>query len=72
MLFMTLREWMKLSKLDDEQVATLVRANRSTISRLRRGKQRPSWELAAALEKATKGAVPVGSWAVRASAESAA
>lgn len=60
---MTLSKWMAERKLDDEQVAAMVSTDRTTISRLRRGKQRPSWELAARLDKATKGAVPVACWA---------
>jgi len=63
MLCMTLGEWMRKSGLGDDQMAALVKTDRANLSRLRRGKQRPSWELAARIEKATKGAVPVGSWA---------
>lgn len=61
--------WMKEHDLEDDQMAALVKADRTTISRLRRGKQRPSWELAANLERATKGGVPVASWAGSVAAE---
>lgn len=69
MLCMKLGDWMKQRGLDDDQVAAMVKADRTTISRLRRGKQRPSWALAANLERATKGGVPVASWAGSVAAE---
>lgn len=54
---MKLSAWMYLQKIDDEQLGRLVRANRVTISRIRRGLNRPSWALAGRIKQATYGAV---------------
>ena len=48
---------MELSGQDDEAVAKLVGTNRATISRIRRGLNRPSWDLAAKLKSISGGAV---------------
>jgi DNA-binding XRE family transcriptional regulator len=55
---MTLSEYMTAHKLDDDAMATLVKADRVTVSRIRRGINRPSWQLAARINAATNGQVP--------------
>jgi predicted transcriptional regulator len=54
---MQLDEWMSINGLSDGAMANLVRADRATINRVRRGITRPSWQLAARIKAATKGAV---------------
>jgi len=60
---MQLSEFMAARGLDDEEMAALVRksggisCDRSTISRIRRGKSRPSWDLIASLRAISKGRV---------------
>jgi transcriptional regulator with XRE-family HTH domain len=55
---MQLSDWMAREGIDDEQFGTMVQADRGTISRIRRGVNRPSWELAARIKAATGGDVP--------------
>lgn len=47
---------------DDDAVAAETGADRTTISRLRRGKQRPSWPLAEKIAKLTGGQVTADSF----------
>lgn len=54
---MQLDDWMKENGLSDEQLAERVGSARTTISRIRRGKRRPSWNLAARLKEVTGGKV---------------
>lgn len=54
---MKLGDWMQARNLRDEEVAELVESDRSTISRVRRGVSRPSWDLAEKLAAVTDGAV---------------
>lgn len=54
---MTLADYMTAKKLTDAEFAALVGVNRSTISRLRRLNQRPSFETMAAITQATRGKV---------------
>jgi DNA-binding XRE family transcriptional regulator len=54
---MKLSDWMTTQGLDDEQLGNLVQADRVTISRIRRGLNRPSWDLAGRIKKASNGAV---------------
>jgi transcriptional regulator with XRE-family HTH domain len=42
---MTLADYMGKNNLDDDAMASLVGSDRSTISRIRRGKTKPSWDL---------------------------
>jgi transcriptional regulator with XRE-family HTH domain len=50
---MKLKDWMEWRGLNDEQVAKLVKVDRSTISRIRRGELMPSWGLAARFHEVT-------------------
>lgn len=54
---MTLAEWMKASDVSDEALAEKLGWDRSTISRVRRGKLIPSHGLIAAVVKASNGEV---------------
>lgn len=54
---MKLRFWMKARCLIDQDMADRAGVDRCTISRIRRGVNRPSWELAARIKAATLGAV---------------
>lgn len=54
---MKLSQWMAEAGHDDEAVAKLVGIDRATISRIRRGLNRPSWDLAAKLKLVSDGAV---------------
>lgn len=54
---MKINDWMSLKGLSDEQVGALVSVDRVTISRIRRGRNRPSWELAARFKEISEGAV---------------
>lgn len=55
---MQLSDWMAREGFDDERFGALVQADRGTISRIRRGVNRPSWELAGRIKVATNGEVP--------------
>lgn len=55
--------YMKERKLGDAELATLIARDRSMVSKLRRGVVRPTLDVAAAIETATKGAVPMQAWA---------
>lgn len=54
---MQLSAWMEAKGFDDEAVGRMVDADRVTISRIRRGVNRPSWELAAKFKAVSMGAV---------------
>ena len=54
---MLLPDFMAAHGLDDEAVAEKLRVSRSTISRVRRGVMRPSFDLAVRLFKFTHGLV---------------
>lgn len=64
---MKLSEWMSWKGLTDEQLAGTVSVDRVTISRIRRGTNRPSWELAARLKEISDGAVTADDFLERAS-----
>lgn len=53
----TLSEYMQRESLGDEDVARLVGRSRTRISRIRRGLENPSLELALDIERVTGGAV---------------
>lgn len=54
---MTLAQFMELSGFSDNDVATTINVNRSTVNRIRRARQRPDWPTLDALYRWTKGAV---------------
>ena len=50
--------------LTDDALAAMCGLRREMVCRFRRGKRRPSLDDALAIERVTKGAVPVQSWSV--------
>ncbi len=54
---MQLSIYMAEKGLSDDDLAEMVGFDRSTISRVRRGKTRPSWDLIAELERVSRGFV---------------
>ena len=59
---MTLAEWMTRNGLGDQDVAERVGVDRTTISRVRRGKGTPSGALVAALLKLSGGKIDAASF----------
>lgn len=57
-----LDDYMKREKVSDADLSAEIGRDRSIVSRLRRGKITPTLEIAAAIEKATQGNVPMASW----------
>lgn len=60
---MTFGKWLQLTKTSDAQAAVLFGRDRAHISKLRRGKVKPSFELMCVIREKTEGAVPLDSWA---------
>lgn len=60
-----LDNYMKQEKVSDADLSATIGRDRSIVSRLRRGKITPTLEIAAAIEKATKGHVTMASWVKR-------
>lgn len=54
---MQLSKWMQQHGFDDASFGAAVDVDRVTISRIRRGVNRPSWDLAARIKDVTQGAV---------------
>lgn len=54
---MQLSEWMTSNGYDDERFGAGVKADRVTINRIRRGVNKPSWDLAGRIKDFTDGAV---------------
>jgi DNA-binding XRE family transcriptional regulator len=53
---------MKEQDCNDEALGDKLGVDRATVSRIRRGQNRPSWELAARIKQATQGAVTADDW----------
>lgn len=60
---MTLSDWITTNGLTDERAADLFGCDRAHVSKLRRGRCRPSLDLMVRIRDATKGAVSLDSWA---------
>ena len=60
---MTFAKWLELSSIDDAKAAQMFRRDRAHISKLRRGKVTPSYELMLSIRDASDGAVTLDSWA---------
>jgi hypothetical protein len=60
--FMTFADWLEKQGLDDAAAGKLLARDRSHISKLRRGKHRPSYELMLLIAKVSKGAVGLETW----------
>jgi len=54
---MKLSDWMKEQACNDKALGVRLGVNRATISRIRRGLNRPSWELATRIKQTTGNAV---------------
>lgn len=59
---MTLLQYLKAKELTQAELAQRLGTNQGTISKLCGGR-RPSWEMAARIERETGGLVPVSVWA---------
>jgi transcriptional regulator with XRE-family HTH domain len=59
---MTFANWLIKTGLSDAQAAERFARDRAHISKLRRGKARPSYELMLLINKVSKGEVGLESW----------
>lgn len=57
-----LKKFLTAEKLNQDEFAVIVNTTPATMSRVIRGKQPPSLELAVAIEDATKGKVRCKDW----------
>lgn len=64
---MTFAKWLELSNIDDAKAARMFRRDRAHISKMRRGKVTPSYELMLVIRDVSDGAVSLDSWAPEAS-----
>lgn len=64
---MTFAKWLELSSIDDAKAARMFCRDRAHISKLRRGKVIPSYELMLVIRDVSDGAVTLDSWAPEAS-----
>lgn len=60
---MTFAQWLEQSNITDAEAAKRFSRDRAHISKLRRGKARPSYELMLLIAKVSKGAVGLETWA---------
>lgn len=60
---MTFEKWLELTQTDDAAAAALFKRDRAHISKIRRGKVTPSFDLMIVIRDKTEGAVPLDSWA---------
>ena len=61
--FMTFAQWLDQSNISDAEAAKRFARDRAHISKLRRGKVRPSYELMLLIAKVSKGEVGLETWA---------
>lgn len=54
--------YMKQRDIGDADLAALINRDRSVVSKIRRGVMRPTLDVAAAIDAATDGGVPLASW----------
>ena len=59
---MTLTQYLDAENITQAQFAQMVGTSQGTVSKLCAGR-RPRWDLAARIERATSGSVPVAVWA---------
>lgn len=60
---MHLSDYMEAKGLSDDEVATAIGVDRSTVSRLRRSETRPSWKTSLAIREFTNGTVTADDFA---------
>ncbi len=58
-----LATYMKREGITDADFAVAIARDRSFVNKLRRGVVRPTLDLAAEIERETKGAIPMQAWA---------
>ncbi len=56
-VIMKLKTYMMRCGLSDTEMGRLVKVDRTTINRIRRGKQLPSWQLMLSIQSVTEGKV---------------
>jgi transcriptional regulator with XRE-family HTH domain len=59
---MTFQQWLELVQWSDAEAAKRFSRDRAHISKLRRGKARPSYELMLLINKVSKGEVGLETW----------
>lgn len=59
---MTFAQWLQQVQWSDDEAAKRFARDRAHISKLRRGKSRPSYELMLLINKVSKGEVGLDSW----------
>jgi predicted XRE-type DNA-binding protein len=59
---MTFAQWLEQSNISDAEAAKRFARDRAHISKLRRGKARPSYELMLLINKVSKGEVGLETW----------
>ena len=59
---MTFSDWLQQTNLSDAEAAKRFARDRAHISKLRRGKARPSYELMLLINKVSKGEVGLETW----------
>lgn len=57
-----LADYMEQAKITDADFAAMIDKDRSLVNKLRRGKVRPTLDVAAEIETKTNGAVPMQAW----------
>jgi transcriptional regulator with XRE-family HTH domain len=60
---MTFAQWLEQSNITDAEAAKRFARDRAHISKLRRGKARPSYELMLLIAKVSQGKVGLETWA---------
>jgi len=60
--FMTFAQWLEQVQWSDDEAAKRFARDRAHISKLRRGKARPSYELMLLINKVSKGEVGLETW----------
>lgn len=59
---MTLEQYMRMANVNDQEVAEIIKVERSMVTRLRLGTRKPSWPVAGRILKWSKGAVGLETW----------
>jgi plasmid maintenance system antidote protein VapI len=67
-----LESYMRDARITDAVMAAAIGKDRSLVTRLRNGSVRPTIDVAAAIERETRGAVPMQAWVLEAAQTAAA
>jgi len=57
-----LASYLRAARLTQGAFASMLNVSQPTVNRWIKGQSRPTWDKAAEIERATKGAVPVSAW----------